>query len=148
MVCLFFLTEFSILQFLSLLLRRKTIYLLPSTPVISPMSTLIEKLKNLALKFGWAKPITLVCPNFTPEWEHPKTMLHNIFGSLEDWQNKYYRFDIVDNFIPGYGQAYRHVVCNYVSKRLYAILAISDFQDTNGKNSFYVSGFHSCLQKI
>ncbi|MEE2745281.1 MAG: hypothetical protein VX617_00215 [Pseudomonadota bacterium] len=114
--------------------------MLPATPVISPMSTLIEKLRNLALKFGWARPITLVCPNFTPEWEHPKTMLHNIFGSIEDWQYKYYRFDLVDNFIPGYGQAYRHVVCNYVAKRLYAILAISDFQDTNGKNSFYVSG--------
>ena len=140
MVCLFFLTEFSILQFIFLLLRGRVLYLLPSSPAIAPTITFMEKLKSFSLKFGWAKAITTACPGLTPEWEHPKTMVSNVFGSIEDWQNQYFRFDLADSRISDYGLAYRQVVCNYISKRLYAILAISEFENATGKDSFSVSG--------
>ena len=114
MVYLFFLTEFSILQFLFKVLSRKKIYLLPSNPIISPTAIFLEKLKKLFIRFSWVKPITAISPDFTAEWEHSRTMLSNIFGSIEKWQNQYFRFDLADSRLSGYGIAYRQIVCNYI----------------------------------
>ena len=67
-----------------------------------------------------------------------------LFGTdsslIEKWQNQYFKFDLVDNKLSKYGLAYRQVVCNYVSSRLYAVLAISDFKSTRDEDNFIVSG--------
>ena len=143
MVHLFFLTEFSILQFLFKFFGRKPIYLLPSNPVIAPTAVFLGKLKKQFIRFSWVNPITVTCPDFTAEWEHPRTMLSNIFGSIEKWQNQYFRFDLADDRLANYGLAYRQIVCNYISSRLYAILAISEFESTRGEENFLVSGLSS-----
>jgi hypothetical protein len=43
-------------------------------------------------------------------------MVNNIFGIIEEWQQKYYRFGQTREFIPSYSFAYKHMASNYLNQ--------------------------------
>jgi len=67
-------------------------------------------------------------------------MLHNIFEEIEDWQCQYYQFDQDLSRLHDYATAYKQVVTNYLSLRLYNIYAIGRFREEMKQKEFSVIG--------
>ena len=68
--------------------------------------------------------------------EHPgRTVLYDVFGEIEEWQNKFFKFSEADRYLEEYSMAYKLIVTNYVYRSKHeTLLILKELSNSNKSN--------------
>jgi len=141
MTTVYNINEFTLPAFLvSSLLGRKPV-VLGVEPLFPPLRQLLEHLVNRTIAKGRARWIIDLCPDQQFLWDYPlRATLHNVFGKTEDWHNAHYGFDGLDDGIPDYAMAYKHLTCNHAKPLHFHVLLIQAVLKAQGLNQVRFTG--------
>lgn len=136
MTTVYSLNEFTLPGFLVSSLLGQNPAVLAVDPLFPPFRRLLEPLVNRAIDKGRARWIIDLCPDQQFLWDYPlRATLQNVFGQTEDWHNAHFGFDGLDDNIPDYAMAYRHITCNHAKPLHFQILLIRAVLETHGLNN-------------
>lgn len=80
-----------------------------------------------------------------------KTLLYNVFGEIEPWQNEYFGFSRLDRTIGNYALATKQVITNYIGEKHVSLLVLREIfrqGDTSKADAYECIGMHGATKSV
>lgn len=121
---LFVITELSILSLFVHALLRHDVLILGIEPLLPFTRGILGRVVDWLVRSGRAGWAIDTVPDLRRVRNVPRrTLLYDIFGQIEFWQNTYFRFADAERTSGDYALAYKQAVTNYVTQKHVQLLA-------------------------
>lgn len=115
--------------------------LLAVDPYFPPTIRYLKKITAFLITSGRASHGFELCPEIDHVREiFAEIYLYDIFGKIETWQNKFFKFDHISEKISDYATAYKHVTCNHVRLSYFTVLLLDRLSDQEDKKNIQLTG--------
>lgn len=123
--CIVLLNEAAVPAILWRGLTGRASHLLAVEPVLPPLRGWLDRFAAWAGRRGYLRPVVELCPDMKPLADYPtRVLLYDVFGTIEPWHDRYYRFAEADRDVPALAMAYKHVTCGHVRWKHHGLLMI------------------------
>ncbi|MBM3950489.1 MAG: hypothetical protein FJ311_03445 [Rhodospirillales bacterium] len=100
-------------------------HLLAVEPVLPPLHGWLDRFATWAQRRGYLRPVVELCPEMKPLADYPtRVLLYDVFGTIEPWHDRYYRFAKAEREAPALAMAYKQVTCNHVRWKHHSLLMV------------------------
>jgi hypothetical protein len=149
MIRLFIVNEITLVRAIFSALVDKEVLLLAVEPMFPPLRRFLNFVVGLLLRSGRAKWAIDLCPELQHIREYPdRSILYDIYGRTEDWQDEYFEFRQAELKEPLYAFAYKHITTNYTPKYHVAILVLQSFLDRETADHVSVIGLNADIAAL
>jgi hypothetical protein len=133
--------EFTVFYFFFLAIIARHPTALTIDPYFPPTRRFLDKIISKLVTWRRASYAYESCPDLDHVREvFAEIHLYNIFGKIESWQNSFFDFVNVDEKIPDYAMAYKHLTCNYVRTNYFTLLLLDQFSHFDDISKIRLSG--------
>jgi hypothetical protein len=123
--CIYLLNEAAVPAILWRGLTGRVSHLLAVEPVLPPLRGWLDRFAAWAERRGYLRPVVELCPEMRPLADYPtRVLLYDVFGTVEPWHDRYYRFAEAERGAPALAMAYKHATGGHVRWKHHSLLMI------------------------
>lgn len=125
MIYLFVVNEFSLLRLMVFAILRRKILILMVEPVFPGLNRYLESIVNYLISSGRAQWAFDAAPELKRVQDTGiKSLLYDVYGKTEPWQNAYFQFPKFEQTIGHYAMACKLAITNYMEKKHGSLLVL------------------------